>query len=490
MEASIAAWTRQLQITLYPWQIAAIAAFLESDELHLTVARSNGKSWLSALIACGHIDPRSPFRIPNCRGQIVSTSHKQASVIFGYMRDILKPDRGEWRVRNSNSEMSLLHRGTDAEIRCLTTRVESALGLPTNLVIADEIGAWPDSRLLNILRSSAGKVEPARMLCVSTKPADESHFWSRLLKADGAAGIRVIDHSNPLDANPFSLDSWKRGNPSWKHSKALRKAVAREARLAKQDPELLQTFRCYRLNCGTSDQQIENLILSPETWTSLERAQINANPPYLLGVDLGSGSAMSAAAAYFTGSDELDVFALWGQLDPESRDRQLGSRGLYAKMRDRGEIIQAKTRVPKPAELLNEALRRWNGAPLAVICDRWRLGELEDAAAEVGLNCQIIQRGQGYFHGGEDLRLFRSAAIEGRFTAKRSLLLNHSLSGARSISDPSGNSKLAKNRQGGRRSRHVDDSLAAAILAVAEAERRRSQPTARITIFEPRRIEI
>ena len=42
---------------------------------------------------------------------------------------------------------------------------------------------------------------------------------------------------------------------------------------------------------------------------------------------------------------------------------------------------------------------------------------------------------------------------------------------ARTVSDPAGNSKLAKGAEGGRRERAKDDAVAAAILAVGVGRR-------------------
>ena len=64
--------------------------------------------------------------------------------------------------------------------------------------------------------------------------------------------------------------------------------------------------------------------------------------------------------------------------------------------------------------------------------------------------------------------LFRRAVLDDKVRPGPSLLLATALSEARLVSDPAGNEKLAKRGEGGRRTRARDDSLAAAILAVAE----------------------
>ena len=85
----------------------------------------------------------------------------------------------------------------------------------------------------------------------------------------------------------------------------------------------------------------------------------------------------------------------------------------------------------------------------------------------------------GYKDGAADVRSFRRACLEGRVTPLPSLLLASAIGEARTLSDPAGNSKLAKGSEGGRRLRARDDAAAAAILAVGLAAR---QPKRRTSI--------
>ena len=62
-------------------------------------------------------------------------------------------------------------------------------------------------------------------------------------------------------------------------------------------------------------------------------------------------------------------------------------------------------------------------------------------------------------------------ASPGRHAPPRPAGTTH-LAGARVLTDPAGNSKLAKGSEGGRRMRAKDDAAAAAILAVALGVRR------------------
>ena len=88
----------------------------------------------------------------------------------------------------------------------------------------------------------------------------------------------------------------------------------------------------------------------------------------------------------------------------------------------------------------------------------------------------LAVRGQGFRDGGEDVRVFRKAVLDGRVSPERSLLLRAALLEARTVGDTAGNHKLAKKTESGRRERARDDAAAACILAVAEGMRRAAVP--------------
>ena len=73
--------------------------------------------------------------------------------------------------------------------------------------------------------------------------------------------------------------------------------------------------------------------------------------------------------------------------------------------------------------------------------------------------------------GGEDVRRFRRACLEGRVHPDANMFLASAVASARTVADVASNHKLAKGTEGQRRARARDDSAAASILAVALADR-------------------
>jgi len=286
-----------------------------------------------------------------------------------------------------------------------------------------------------------------------------------------------------MDADPFDPRTWETANPSLSHLESLRKVYEREAEESRSDASLLRMFRGYRLNQPVR-LDTPDLLLDPDIWKRIEGSE-TATGPLILGIDLGGGMAMSAAAAFFPESGRLEAFAtLPANPDLSERGRADAVGNLYRDMADREELHVTPGHAPDVAALVREAVKRY-GQPAAVVCDRYRLRELLDALEATGIGTvPIVTRGQGYLDGSMDVRDFRQACMRGDVTPEVSLLLRFAMSGAVTVSDASGNTKIAKAHEGNRRQRHRDDAAAAAVLAVAEGSRRKraiSRPAWRLS---------
>ena len=228
------------------------------------------------------------------------------------------------------------------------------------------------------------------------------------------------------------------------------------------------------LNLGVSDVA-ESFLVAPEEWARCEVAGLPERAgPYVLGLDLGQSGAMTAAAAYWPLSGALDAFGVVGGLpDLRERGRRDNVGALYVDMARRGELfVHAGLRVPDYGQFVGQVLARW-GVPSAISADRYREAELRDVLDAGRMPPRpLVVRGQGWRDGGEDVSRFRRAVLSGRVVAPRSLLVRSALSEARTVADVAGNVKLAKGTEGGRRKLGRDDVAAAAVLAVAEGDRR------------------
>ena len=374
-----------------------------------------------------------------------------------------------WRVQDTVNQASIERRETGVRVRCIGSDPRRAHGLAPSLVLADEPAQWSPTKadaMIAALRTSMGKIPGSRLIALGTRPDSGDHWFAKLI-AGGASYCQV--HASGKDDPPFRMRTWCKANPSLRYFPALAARYRLEADEAKRDPSMLASFQALRLNLGVSDT-VESTLLDADVWQRIETdGDAEADGPYSLGIDLGAGASMSAAAGYWPASGALRAFAVFPEL-PDLRERGLrdGVGGQYTEMARRGELVIAGRRVASVPALLREALRRW-GHPAVIVSDRWREGNLRDALEAAGVPfTSLAFRGQGFKDGGEDVRTFRAACLADTVKPSRSLLLRSAMAEARVQSDPAANFKLRKMRGG----RARDDAVAAAILAVAEGTRR------------------
>ncbi|MDE0528852.1 MAG: terminase large subunit [Truepera sp.] len=436
----------------------------------LSLGRGNGKTTLTAAIGAAAVV--GPLAQPRAECIAVASSFAQARIIFEHCRAFLRPwiaeDKRRYRVVDSTAAAFIEDRETGARFRAVGSDPKRVHGVAPSLILADEPAQWPggtSDAMISALLTSLSKIPGSRLVALGTRPADDFHWFSEML-AGGADFI--LCYSAPSDAAPFDPETWRMANPSLAAFPDLRRAIERESERSTANPALMASFKALRLNMGIPDV-IEALLIESDAWRACEVSELPpAEGPAVWGIDLGATAAMSAIAAYWPATGRLEMVAAFpGVPDLEARGRRDAVGGLYTDMAGRGELIQVGRNTVSVPELLEEALGRW-GPPSAIACDRWRQGELLDALGGSPIPlCEVVWRGQGFKDGAEDVRGFRAAVLERRVAVRPSLLLRAALAEARTVSDPAGNAKLAKNVQGGRRSRGRDDAAAAAILAIA-----------------------
>ena len=353
------------QFTVLPWERRFVrGGFRRAGDSALTVGRGNGKSALVAGIAAAMVDPAGPLHGRRREVVCVAASFDQSRIIF---EDVLAflgdrydlADRATWRKQDSANRATLEFRagrtGCGPRWRCSTNRLSGSRG--------GRIAA---------IRTGLGKVPGSRLIALGTRPADETHWFARLLKSAGYAQVHAARPDDP----PFWLRTTRRANPSLDHLPSLRDRIAQEIEDARNDPDALASFKALRLNLGLANID-RAVLLDADAW---KRAAGLPEPEptrggYVLGVDLGTSAAMSVAAACHR-SGWLDAVAVFPE-QPDLRRRGLadGVGGLHRRMAERGELVIAGGHVSDVRRLLPEALVRWV-KPAAVVCDRWRAAKL------------------------------------------------------------------------------------------------------------------
>ena len=462
--------------TVWPWEKRFIlGTFGQPGNAALSIARGNGKSGFVAALAAAVVCPGAPLHGTRREVVCVASSFQQARVIYedvlSYARSLGHDlaDRELWRRQDSQNMATLEYVRTGARVRCCGSDPKKAHGLRPFMVLADEGGQWEPSKseaMVSALRTGLGKTPGSRLIALGTLPADGSHWFSQMLRD---APYHQL-HAAPKDAPIYRATTWAKANPSLKFLPSLAATLKAEAKAARRDGVMLQSFKSLRLNMGLPDT-VSGVLLEADVWANIE-GDAERDGEYVLGLDLGGSTAQSAACAFYPASGRLEGFAVF----PESpnlatRATNDGAGNLYSECHRRGELLLAGDMVSDVGALLSEALDRW-GSPVAIAADRFKKAELiQHLNALEFPQADLVLRGMGWRDGAEDVRQFQLAALDGHLVPVKSLLLRASMSEARLTSDVAGNWKLAKGSEGGRRSRAKDDVVAAMILAVAVGRR-------------------
>ena len=460
-------------VKLLPWERKFIqGAFGDgTTTAALSIGRGNGKTSLISGIAAASLD--GPLAEPGAETIVTASSFSQAKITFYHVKAFLSPKieaaPKDWRIQDSTNQASIEYRPTGVRLRCIGSDPRRAHGLAPVLVLADEPAQWEpgqSDRMLSALLTAQGKIAGSRLVALGTLPDSPDHWFSKM--ADGGADFALSFQASPED-DPHDPKTWHKANPSMRSWPTLRAAIAKDSERAKRDLSLLPTFRALRLNLGVSDSP-ESILLEAATWKAAEIPEIEKSGPYVLGLDLGTSASQSAASGYWPASGSLDSFAVWPAV-PGLRERAQhdNTGGLYEDLAQRGELLIRGENTADIGGLLREVLARW-GKPAAIVVDRWRVAELKDRLSEVDFPmADLVIRGMGWKDGSEDVRGFQRAFLDGEVKPRESLLLRSAMSECRLALDPAGNAKIEKRRHGKSR----DDSVVAAVLAVAEGQRRK-----------------
>ena len=460
-----------------PWERKFVkGCFSQSDAAAISVARGGGKSALVAGLACAVLDPDGPLHGSRRDADVFAASFDGAGIIYedvlsmmGSKYDI--DDRAIWRKQHSRNAAILQHKASGARVRCHGSDPSKAHGLRSYLALMDEPAQWDTAkrdRMRAAIGTGLGKHPGSRLIALGTKPRDRGHWFALMLQGIACGYAQV--HAAPKSDPPFQRRTWLKANPSLNHLPSLELQIRIEAKAAQKNPDDLAIFKALRLNQGGSEV-LESVLLDADVWEGIEGdAERQGRPVW--GIDLGTTAALSAIAAYWPQTGRLASLCAFPSA-PDLRDRGIsdGVGRLYTTAFERGELILTEGFATNIAQLLTEALQRF-GAPSAIVCDRWREGELRDSlkAAKVP-PCLLEVRGMGFKDGAADVRVFRRAVLEGDVTPVKSLLLASCMAEARVKVDPSGNAKLAKATEAGRRLKARDDAAAASIISVALGHR-------------------
>ena len=441
-------------------------------------ARGVGKTAMAAGLAAA-----TALSEPGGDVVIVASNFEQAKLL-GRDARLMMGDAPGWKFRDNSQRFEAESKSSGTRIRVMGSDPNRAQGLRISLAVCDEPASWGPRGfdLLNVLLTARGKIENSKVCLIGTRAGSPNHWWEKLL-SEPPPRAHVTVFSADADADPLDRDAWHQAMPSLSEPVPWPEIsqIESEAEEANRDRAALQRFRALRLNAGIPLSESLVGLLDPGVWDSLDSPETlpdGRTAPqasfgdYVLGLDLGGSMSLSGAVAYACRSGRLEAIAGIGSIPSLiDRGREIGAQHVFADAQRDGHLVVSPGRVADPRRLLNEAYSRW-GEPQTVVCDRYRKSELLDIRDELSWlrRCGITFRGQGFRDGSEDVRRFQKSCYSNKVHPVRHELFDRSIAAVRLKVDPAGNQKLAH------RSENIDDIASAAVLAVAEGDRRGTEP--------------
>ena len=441
----------------------------------LSTPRGNGKSFLAAHLITRALTPGDALfqagkEIVQCAGSI-----DQARAVFGFVRAALETDYpGEYRWIDSVTRLGATHKASNTKLRIISSNGKTAMGLVgVGLAVADEPGSWELAGGLlmwDALTGALGKPgSPMRIIVIGTlaPAATGAGHWYWDLVHDGTKGSTYVQ---AIQGELEGWDTWpviRKANPLTAISADFRAQLLEERDAARLDTRLKARFLSYRENVPSADTS--EVLLTVDDWKAVEGREVpEAEGRPVVAVDLGGGRAWSAAVALWP-SGRCEALAVAPGVpdleEQEKRDRI--EPGTYQNLYDRGQLeIAEGLQVQPPAMVWASIRARW-GKPKVIICDRFRLPELQDVVKN---GARIEPRVTRWSEAAFDIRSLRRQAKDGNLAVDYDsrLLLATSLRRAMVQNDDAGNTRLVKR---GTNNCARDDAAAALVLAAGAVER-------------------
>ena len=443
------------------------------DIAALSTPRGNGKSFLAGHLLTRCLTPGDDLFV---NGQTViqcAGSLDQARIVYNFVRQALEP-LGEYRFIDSATRMGITHLPSNSKLRVISSSGRTAMGIVgVPLAVADEPGSWEiagGELLWTALTGAQGKPgSPLKIIVIGTlAPAatGAGHWWWDLIHDGTKGSTYVMARQGQLEG----WDTWpviRRANPLTAISADFRRKLREDRDEARADTRLKARFLSYRLNLPSADESV--VLLTTDDWDLIEGREVpEPSGAPIVGVDLGAGRAWSCAVGIWPSGRTEALAVAPGIPDlgaQETRDRV--PAGTYQRLFDRGQLDVSEGLQVQPVQQVWDAIRERWGKPRLIICDRFRLTELQDA---IKGGTRLEPRITRWSEAAEDIRATRRMAKDGNLAVDLDsrLLMATSLSRARVVNDDAGNVRMVK---WGSQNTARDDVAAALVLACGGVDR-------------------
>ena len=369
----------------------------------LFIGRKNGKSTMDSGLATYMLtkDGEGGAEIYS-----IATKREQAKVVWDEAKRMIKKSPAlAKRIRCLVG--GIFYDETESQMKALASDSNSLDGLNAHFVIADEVHAWKDKNLLDVMYDSMSAREQPMLLETSTMGTirgsvfdNEYDYFSEIIKGyEGKSDIvdeTVLPVIYELDNPSEWLDEkkWYKANPGLgtiKNIKDLRDKVNR----AKNNPTELTNLLCKDFNIRQNEQ---------DKWLDFDT--INNESTYEMdeiydtyavgGVDLSSTTDLTCATLLIAKGDRKYVLQQYFIASERLESKIKEDKIPYDKWEQRGLVTiceGAKVDYSKVTEWIYRMNNEFKIAPLWIGYDPWNSNYWIDEMKNYGFNMVEIRQG-------------------------------------------------------------------------------------------------
>ena len=363
----------------------------------LLIARKNGKSALaSAIMLYNYLFDGEGS--PECYS--VAGNADQASIVFKTCSTMLKGLCEESPAIKTTVDVRrydiLKKNDSEAMLRYLASNAHTLDGLGASTTTFDEVHAYKDSDMVDVMRSGSGHRSQPLMLFVTTAGFVLEGFLHNMYKVskDLLEGYVEDDTMFPmiweLDADDDYNDSstWIKANPASRAGVVSVEWLENEFQTAKNNGDL-NGFRTKNLNQFVAGS--ETWILDSEwkqcNWKATEEELKGAD--VYLGLDLSSTRDITAIGLFFPDKKVFSHRSFYPKDNVETYGKK--NSAIYKNLSNKGELILTEGNVVNYDEIQAEIEKIAETYNLKLLVyDRWNSSQLIINLTDSGIPCHAI----------------------------------------------------------------------------------------------------
>ncbi len=464
----LAPWQQAMTWILFGW-LRADTGFRRFRTAIVELARKQGKSTWAAGIALYMTVADGE---QGCETYSVATKKEQARLVHGEaVRMVAKSPSLSKVLKRCRDNLHCL--ATNSKFEPLASEEDSLDGLNPHCIVADEVHAWSNRLLWDVLATAVGARRQPLMLAITTAGYDrhsvfyQQHDYSikvlRGIVEDDTwfAWITCLDETDDWEDEA----NWPKSNPNLGTTIRLDELRAAAAK-AKASPAELNSFLRLRLNIWTNQH---TAWMPPDKWaacsTPVDPVALQRRPCFG-GLDLSTTTDISALVLLFPpyGEDKrwsvLPSFFLPEEAIEQRSKRDSVPYDLWQRQGffnlTPGNVIDYDYIRAKVQELASQYDIR------EIAFDRYNSSQI--VTQLMGDGFTMVPFGQGYVDMNSPVKRLMELVLTGELAHGGNPVLRWMASNCMAATDPAGNIKLDKSK-----SREKIDGMVALAMALGRA---------------------